>query len=104
MVQGESAVNFGSNQQDEEINSENSADEEQHIFSVSPDELLDFMLKRAQKNPQAFVILLDLRFNEIIFMLLRAESNSNASLYCAALRYAMLLTVNTNAHHYVEMM
>ena len=73
-------------------------------FSITPKEVLEFMLKRAKKNPQAFIILLDLRFNELIFMLLRAESNADPKLYCTALKYAMLLTANTNATHYVEMM
>ena len=37
-------------------------------------------------------------------MLLRAESRADPELYCAALQYAMLLTVNTHAHHYIEKM
>ncbi len=36
-------------------------------------------------------------------MLLRAECSADSTLYCSALRYAMLLTANTNATHYVEM-
>lgn len=73
-------------------------------ISVTPGELLDFMMKRVKRNPQAFIVLLDLRFNELIFMLLRSETQADPNLYCSALKYAMLLAVNTNATNYVEMM
>ena len=86
----------------EERSSHNESEEDD--IHVTPGELLDFMIKRAKRNPQAFIVLLDLRFNELIFMLLRSESNAAPALYCTAMKYAMLLTVNTNAHHYVEMM
>ena len=60
-AQGESAFDSGGSQQQ----AEDGAHEEQQICSISPDKLLDFMLKQAQGKPQAFVLLLDLRFNDL---------------------------------------
>lgn len=71
---------------------------------ISPAQLIDFIIARAECNPQAFIVLLDMRFAEIIFMLHRAESRAETALFCAACRYSVLLCVNTNATHYVEMM
>lgn len=81
---------------------DNSEEEEEEV-SITPSEVVDFMIKRAERNPQAFVVLLELRFHEVILMLLRAESNANAPLYFTALKLSMILFVNTNANKYVEM-
>ena len=66
-------------------------------IEITPAELIDFMMERCKRNPQAWVVMMDMRFTEIIFMLLRSESNADPALYCAGLRYAMILCVNTNA-------
>ena len=71
--------------------------------SISVADVINFMVARAECNPQAFIILLDMRFAELIFLLHRAESQARTSLFCAAMRYAVLLYVNTNAMYYVEM-
>jgi len=71
---------------------------------VSPDQVIDFMISRAKQNVQAFIILMELRFGELIFMLQRAETKADAKIYCAALKYAMILRTNTNATKYIEMM
>jgi len=71
---------------------------------LSPIDVVNFMVERAKENLQAFVILLELRFCELIVMLQRAETKSCPATYCAALKYALLLCVNTNATKYVEMM
>jgi len=88
----------------EESSSEDSI---QHLLDevdITPKDVVDFMIERARRNPQAFIVLLDMRFAELVFMLQRSESRADPALYCAALRYAMLLCVNTNASKYVEMM
>jgi len=73
-------------------------------IEISPKEVIDFMIWRAKRNPQAFIVLLDARFTELIFVLQQSESRADPALYCAALRYAMLLCVNTNTTNHVEMM
>jgi len=83
--------------------SDSNTDEAQNDIEVSASELVDFMILRAERNPQAFIVLMEMRFSEIIFTLQRAESRACPELYCAGLRYAMLLTINTNANNYVEM-
>ena len=47
-------------------------DSQDQAMKITPGEVVDFMMRRACRNPQAFIILLDLHFSELIFMLLRA--------------------------------
>lgn len=70
---------------------------------LNPAEVVDFCLSRMKRNPQLFIMILDLRFQEVIFMLLRAEGQRRVDLYIAAMKIAMTLFVNTNATNYVEM-
>lgn len=72
--------------------------------SLSPVDVIDFMIDRAKYNVQILVMLLKIRFAELIIMLQRAETAGDADIYCAALKYAMILCVNTKATKYVEMM
>ena len=94
---------------DESIQDNDDADEvggnaNTQDVSLSVANLIDFMIARAQCNPQAFIFLLDMRFAELIFSLRRAESRAKPSLYIAVLRCVMLLCVCTNATRYVERM
>jgi len=73
------------------------------VVEVCVAELLDFMTIRAAENTQAFVILMEMRFSEIIFLLQRSEYAANADMYCTGMKYALLLAVNSNAYKYVEM-
>ncbi|GFH54062.1 hypothetical protein CTEN210_10538 [Chaetoceros tenuissimus] len=70
---------------------------------ISAEDVMKLILYRAKKNPLVFVILLEMRFCEILFLLQRAEHTRNAFLYCIAMKYALLLCINSNAYHYVEM-
>ena len=72
-------------------------------ISVKPSELINFMVERAKVNPQAFIILMYLRFVDLVFMLQHAESKARSDLYLSAVRYAMILFINANATDYIEM-
>ena len=71
--------------------------------SVTVAELIRFILYRAKHNVQTFILLMEMRFSEVLFLLQRAEYQGDAGLYCVSMKYALMLTVNANAFHYVEM-
>ena len=76
---------------------------ERQKISVSPVDLVDFMLKRAKEKPIAMCILIEIRFAEIIFMLHESEKKSKHHLFIAALKMLLPLFTITHATKYVSM-
>lgn len=88
---------------DDDTTEEEEATEATWNGEVTVEELVKFIIYRASRNPQTFVLLLEMRFDEVIFLLQRAEYIACAKLYCTAMKFALLLAVNANASNYVEM-
>ena len=70
---------------------------------LNVNEFVEFINARCKLFPSVFNKLLEKRFFELICLLHRAESNADAILFIAALKYSMVLCVCTNATGYVEM-
>ena len=71
---------------------------------ICAQDVIDFMLERARHYPIVMVILLEIRFAEVVFMLHQAEQDSNESLYVTALKYLAPLFAATHATKYVELL
>jgi hypothetical protein len=77
---------------------------QQEKIKICATDIIDFMLKRARKYPIVMVILLEMRFAEVIFMLHNAEQDANEQLYMTALKYLAPLFAATHATKYVELL
>eukprot|EP00978_Attheya_sp_CCMP212_P029410 scaffold104404_cov58-Attheya_sp.AAC.1 len=67
---------------------------------VSPVDVLDHMIDRAEEEPLAFTFLLDLRLTEILWMFRDSErtgeNGCDPELFRVATKYAALLYATTN--------
>ena len=66
-------------------------------------DVVDFIVKRAKEYPIVMVILLEVRYAEVIFMLHKAEQDANADLYVTALKFLIPLFASTHATKYTNM-
>ena len=64
---------------------------------------VDYMIDRAEEHPLIMVILLELRYAELTFMLHEAEKKSNCNLYRTAMKFLAPLFAGTHATKYVSM-
>ena len=77
---------------------------QQEEIKICAIDIVDFMLARARKYPIVMVILLEMRFAEVIFMLHNAEQDADETLYLTALKYLAPLFAATHATKYVELL
>jgi hypothetical protein len=70
---------------------------------ISASDVVDHMISRAKVYPIIFVILIEIRFAEVIFMLHEAEREGNVDLYLTALKYLTPLFASAHATKYVAM-
>ena len=78
-------------------------DDDVEEIKVSPGDVVDFMINRSKEEPLVFVMLIELRYAELTFMLREAEKNGDADLYSTALKYLSPLFAAAHATKYVSM-
>ncbi len=74
------------------------------IHSFCAADVIDFMLERAKKYPIVMVMLLEVRYAEVLFMLHEAEKKADVDLYLTAHKYLLPLFASTHAIKYVHML
>ena len=72
-------------------------------FTLNPCDLIDFMVNRAQVEPLAFCVLVELRFSEVIFLLHECEKQSKNDLFIASMKFLLPLFASSHAIKYVSM-
>ena len=72
-------------------------------FKLSPEDIIDSMVKRAMEEPLMLVMLIQLRLAELTFMLHEGEKKGDASMYITAKKYLAVLFAATHATKYVSM-
>ena len=75
--------------------------ESQNTLKVQPSDLVDYMLKRAEEEPLAFCVLLELRFAEVIFLLHQCEKQNKNELFLASMKCLLPLYASSHAIKYV---
>jgi len=74
-----------------------------HDVGISASDVVDHMISRAKVYPTIFVILIEIRYAEVIFMLHEAEQAGNVDLYLTALKYLTPMFASSHATKYVAM-
>ena len=72
-------------------------------INISPVDVIDFMLVRAEKYPNVLCIMIEMRYAEVIFMLQEAEKKRDADMFRTALKLIAPLCASTHATKYVSM-
>jgi hypothetical protein len=72
-------------------------------FSISSSDVVDHMIQRAKEFPIVMIILIEIRYAEVIFMLHQSEKESDVSKFLTAMKFLSPMFASSHATKYVNM-